>query len=285
MGGIFYKGIHQPELEGLDVLRLKVGVVELAHDAAPTAGGVLQPAARVNTSTVGRRCHIVVVRTLLLGIVRQVELIDGCRLTCREVLVGKHLLLGNAAGIGGRLVVARDVAGTVIVVEVATDAVPSQFGSVEAIGQPRTWCRLGEHRHCRLIVLRCAGHEPRRGGRQADAALRTLKVIHIRHTALLAARTAHAWDEVGKLGRQGQVRRCLGVDARQQVDQFCDERHLVAVVDIQAPDSVAGGLVAKVILLCQRLLVQVHHRGSKVEVGLELVVQVQAQHALGGHAE
>ena len=88
-----------------------------------------------------------------------------------------------------------------------------------------------------------------------------------------------------KLRRQAQVARRLGVDAGQHVHKLGDERHLMAVVEVKSPDSVARGLVAEVVLLRHGLLVQVHHRGPQIEVRLELIVQVQAKHTLGGHAE
>ena len=39
---IFDKGVHEPELKGLNILSLKIGVVQLAHDAAPTCFGLCQ---------------------------------------------------------------------------------------------------------------------------------------------------------------------------------------------------------------------------------------------------
>ena len=59
----------------------------------------------------------------------------------------------------------------------------------------------------------------------------------------------------------------------------------MAIVEVDAPDGVAGGLVAEVVFLRQGFLVQVHHRGTQVEVGLKLIVEVHAQHTLARHAE
>ena len=90
---------------------------------------------------------------------------------------------------------------------------------------------------------------------------------------------------MGKLGSETQLRRLLGVYPGKLVDELGDEGHFVTVVHIKAPDGVAGGLVAKVVFLRQWLLMQVHDRASNVEVFIHLIVQVQPQHPLGGHAE
>ena len=284
--GVFNEGVHQPELDGLDVLGFEVGVVQFAHDAAPTAGGIHQRAAVGDAGTVCRGRHIVIVRSAFFGIKGKVEFINVCWLSGHAILVREHLLLVDAAGIGTRQVVARDVARpSTGLIEVVADAVPRQLGPVLAVVQTRTRGRLGEHGRAQTPVLRRTGQEPRGDRGEVDAALRTLEVVHIAHTSLLATGAAHTGDEVGELGRQAQVRRGFGVDARQQVHQLRHQRHLASPVHIQSPDGIARRLVAEIVLLRQRLLVQVHHRGANVEVLLHLVVQVQSQHPLGGHAE
>ena len=75
-----------------------------------------------------------------------------------------------------------------------------------------------------------------------------------------------------KLRCQAQITRGLGVDAGQQVNEFGNERHLVAVAEVKPPDGVARGLAAEVVLLRHGLFVQVHHRCTQVEVRLELIV-------------
>ena len=100
MVGSLYEGIHEPELYGLNVLCLKIGVVHLAHDAAPTAGGVHQGAAVGDTGTVGGGGDVVVVGTLLLRVVGQVELINVGGLSRNTVFVGEDFLLIDATRIG-----------------------------------------------------------------------------------------------------------------------------------------------------------------------------------------
>ena len=50
--GVIDKGVHEPELYGLYVLRLKVGIVQLAHDAAPAACRALQQSVAVDAGAV-----------------------------------------------------------------------------------------------------------------------------------------------------------------------------------------------------------------------------------------
>ena len=69
------------------------------------------------------------------------------------------------------------------------------------------------------------------------------------------------------------------------VHKFSYPRHIVTVVEVKTPDGVGCRLVAEVVLLRKRLFAQVHKGGSKIEVGVELIVEVQAEHTLGHHRE
>ena len=120
---------------------------------------------------------------------------------------------------------------------------------------------------------------------QVDRALRTLEVVDIGGLAVLTSGIGHAWYEVGELGSEGEVRHSLGADAWQEVDNLRHPRHLCLPVEVNTPDGIARRLLAEVVLLSERFLVEVHHGGTQVEVGLELIVEVQTQHALGHHRE
>ena len=286
MRGVLDEWVHEPELKSLDILCLKVGIFQFAHNTAPAAQGVSQQAVGSDTGTVGRRGNVIVVRAAFLWIVGQVELVDICGLSGGKVFVGEHFLLIYPTGIGAREVVGRDVRrAATVTVEVIADTIPGYLGSVEAVGMPGPGCRLGEHGQRRAVVLRRTGQEPRVDALEVYAALGSLEVVHIADATLLRASAAHAGYEVCEFGSEAHRTRRLGVDAGQHVDELGDERHLMAIVQVEAPDGVARGLVAKVVLLRHRLLAQVHHCGTQVEVGLELIVQVQTHHALGTHAE
>ncbi len=285
MVGILNEGIHQPEFDGLDILCLEVGVVERTHDAAPAAGGLCQCSIWVETGTVRRGRHIVVVGSALRGIVSQIQLVDISQLTLCQLLVGEHLALGDASSIGLGAVVGGDVAGAVAVIEDVVYTVPGQFRPVETICKPCGGCRLGELGQGQLVVLWCRGKMPEHYALQVDAALSALKVVDIRDAALFTARAGDAGDKLCELRRKGEVRRSLGIDTGQHVHQLGDERCLVLVAQVEAVYAVAGRLLTEVVLLGQRLLMQVHEGGTHIKVGFYLVVDMGTRHGLGHHAE
>ncbi len=182
-------------------------------------------------------------------------------------------------------VVVGDVPGALAAVEDVVYTVPRQFCAVEAVGEAGVGSRLGKHRHGGAVVLRRAGKVPEGDALDVNAALGALKVVDIGDLALRAARRGKPGDEVGKLGGEAEVGGRLGLNTRQQVHQLGDERHLVLVVQVETPNGVARRLLAEVILLRQRLLIEVHEGAANVEVGGYLIVQVGAQQALGHHAE
>ena len=200
--GVLYKRVHQPKLDGLYVLRLKVGIVHLAHDAAPPACRVHQVAVGIHSRTVRRGTHVVIVGSLLRGIVCQIDLIEVVACARGQVFVGEYLLLGYAPRIRTRQVVDGDVrrpSGGMV--KLVADAIPRQAGPVVAIGQSSPRRRFGKHRHGQHIVLRRAGQKPTHRRGQVDTALRPLEVVDIAHAPFLRPRRTHARYEVGKLGR------------------------------------------------------------------------------------
>ena len=60
------EGVEHPELDVLDVVLLKVAVVDLAHHTAPMLRGIVERSVAVDVG-------IEVVRTTLVGVIRQVE--------------------------------------------------------------------------------------------------------------------------------------------------------------------------------------------------------------------
>ena len=158
---ILNKGVHQPELNGLNVLGFKIGIIQFAHDTTPTTGWIDQQSAVGNTSAESRRIHVIVIRSLLGRIIGQIQLIDIGRLSRHSVLVGEHLLFIDSSRIGFRQIIEGNIAGScTCLIEVITDAVPSQLGAVLAIAESAPRSRLREHSHRRPIILRRARKEP-----------------------------------------------------------------------------------------------------------------------------
>ena len=120
---------------------------------------------------------------------------------------------------------------------------------------------------------------------EVDAAFRAFKVIDVGDATLFASGGCETGDELGKLCTDTEVRGGFGIDAGQHIDQLGDKWSLVAVVEVKAPDAVAGGFFAKVVFLRKGLFVEVHEGGTDVEVGLQFVVDVGTRHSFGHHAE
>ena len=139
------EGVEHPEFEVLDVHRLEVGVVHLAHHAAPLLAGFQELTVLVD---VGRE----VVGTALLGIVGQVE--HGQRrgrVVAVLGLLGIELALVDFADVVVRelVEVALDVAGrqrAAAAREQRVHIVPGQQGAVHAIADVVGQFALREHR-------------------------------------------------------------------------------------------------------------------------------------------
>ena len=123
--GLVDERVEHPELDILDVALLEIGVVEFAHNAAPSLLGVEQ--VTVGVDVVG----IEVVWSALLGIEREVEGLDGRRLAVVEFAAGEHLGIRHLAHVGVRelVKVVLDISGHVRRValrEQAVDVVPGE---------------------------------------------------------------------------------------------------------------------------------------------------------------
>ena len=110
MVGIVDKGVHEPEFEGLDILSFEVGVVQFAHDAAPTAAGLGEATVLVDAGAILRGGHVVVVGASLLWVVSEVEFVNDGEVARGYVFVREDLLFGDAAGVWLGAVVVGDVA-------------------------------------------------------------------------------------------------------------------------------------------------------------------------------
>ena len=197
MGGGVDKGVEQPELDILDVGRLEVGGVELAHHAAPT---VLRIVEQTLLGDVGGE----IIGTALLGIVGQVEHVQrvGGTTIGRLVAVGVELVNvdGTHRVVRQLVEVALDMGGCETagtVGEQRVDIIPGQQGTVVTAG------------HTLLVVMfrepgRHAGEHPRLGLVDADAVLGILEIVDIRRVVLRTA--GRAGNELGKLAGEGDLR-------------------------------------------------------------------------------
>ena len=124
-----HERIKEPELDILDIGLLKVGVVNLAHDAAPTLLRVFQIATLINIIS------IKVIGTTLFGIERQVEGLNNRRLTIIEFSTGEHLAERylTGIGVGQSFQVILDIPGSIRRVALCEQAVNTIPGEQSAV--------------------------------------------------------------------------------------------------------------------------------------------------------
>ncbi len=100
--------IEKPELHIFYIALLEVGIIHLAHNAAPALFGVEKSAVVVDV-------HIVnIIRAALVGIKTQIESLNILRLSICDIASGENLTNGNIAHIWVRQLrqVALYIAGT-----------------------------------------------------------------------------------------------------------------------------------------------------------------------------
>ena len=269
------EGVEQPELDVLDVGLLEVVGVQLSHHTAPAILRVVQLSLARNIGTQ-------VVRATLGGIVCQVE--DGQRIGSTAigglVAVGVQLVDIHRTDIvvGQLLQVALDMAGRQTagaIGEERVDGVPRQQGAVLATGDARLVGRLAE-------VRRRTTDDPRLRFNDADAVLGVLEVVNVGSIVLRAA--GGACDEVSKLAREGDGRRCGTVQQGQLVEHVGEPLRLGLPVDVQTPQGVLQRLGAHGNLGGERLLGEMLQRTANLEVLGEVVLPVDTEHSLALHA-
>ena len=89
---------------------------------------------------------------------------------------------------------------------------------------------------------------------KVDVAFSTFEIVDIGHRSLLAARGGKSWNELGEFAFESKVGRCLGVDAGEKVHELGYEWGLMAVVDVDPPDTITGRLLSKIVFLSKGLL-------------------------------
>ena len=107
---------------------------------------------------------------------------------------------------------------------------------------------------------------------EVNTALCALEIIDISYRSFFVSSGSKAWDKLGEFGRKGEIGRCFGIDAWKEIHKFGDEGGFVAVVEVNAPDTVAGGFFTEIVLLGERFFVEVHKRSPYVEIRFNLVV-------------
>ena len=117
MIGIFDEGIHEPELDGFDILGFEIGIIKFTHDATPTAARLCKGTLSGKSCAELGRSDIEVVGAAFFGIKGHIKLIDICELALCQLLIREDLLLIYATGIGSGTVLLVDVAGAIGTVE------------------------------------------------------------------------------------------------------------------------------------------------------------------------
>ena len=175
----------------------------------------------------------------------------------------------------GELVdVALDMAGRQTagaVGEQGVDGVPRQQGTVVAAGNGRLVLALGEH-------AGHAGDDPRRGLEEGDAVLGILEVVDV--GGIVLRTTGGTCYEVGKLARKGNLRGLRTVEQRQPVEHVGEPLALRLPVDVQSPQRILEGFGTHGDLGRQRLFGEVLQGTANLEVLGEVVLPVEAEHAL-----
>ena len=280
--GLVEEGVHEPELDILDVGRLEVGIVHLAHDTAPPFLGIEQPPLFVDI--VG----IEVIGATFLRIERKIERLLRGRLTIVNLLVGENFAHAYLAHIGiGELVqIVFQVGGYevgVLLREHAVDVVPRHQSPVLPVAHVVGVTGLGEEGVGRGVVG-CGSQRPRVGRFEVEARLGRLKVVDI-GGSLRTAGLGLVRHQLGKLGRQGQRRGGRGVDGGNLVEPVGEPQETGVVRQVHPPQGVVEHLVAHAHLLGKRFFREVHDGGSYIEILGEGVVEVETQHGLALHVE
>ena len=227
---------------------LKVVGVQLTHHTAPALRGIGQRTVSVQVS--GQ-----VIGSALRRIVRQVQ--DGQRRggTVIGALVAVGIKLRDidlAHVVVGKLFkVALDVGRCQrrgAIGEQRVDVVPRQKRTVVAAG----------HRQLVAALREEGGHtrdNPRLRFADVNAVLGVLEVVQIRGVVLCAA--GSACNELGKLTREGNLRRLCAVQAGQCVQQVREPLALCLPVHVDAPQCILQRLSTHANLRRQRLLTKV----------------------------
>ena len=269
------EGIEEPEFDILHVGCLEVVGIQLTHHTAPVALWQRQRTIHVDL-------RIQVVRTTLLGIVRQVQ--DGQRVggsaVCRLVAVRIELTDIHRTHIMVRQLVevALDMGGCQTrrtVGEQRVDGVPRQQGTVVVARHGVLVDMFREHRgHTR--------QRPRLRFHHVDAAGGTLEVVNIRGIVLRTG--CRAGNEMGEFSRKGYLRGLRTMQQWQLVEHVRQPLAFCLPVDVQTPQGVLQRLGTHRHLRRQGLLRQVLQRTTNLEVLREVVLPVEAHHRLALHA-
>ena len=190
------EGVEHPELDVFEVLRLEVGVVHLAHHAAPVL-------LRGQESAVCVKVGVEVVGSSLGGIIGQVQHVQRSGLLVGVLfLVGVEVALEDLADVvvGELVEVALDVGGrerTAAAREDGVDVVPGEASALVAtahvVSQSRTFERS-----------RYRGEHPSLWLRDALTRLRVLEIVHVRGSALYLV--VLPGNQLGEVRAEGNLR-------------------------------------------------------------------------------
>ena len=72
---------------------------------------------------------------------------------------------------------------------------------------------------------------------------------------------------------------------REQINGFCNKRKCRLVIEVHPPNCIVNRLVTVVDFLSNRTLVQIQDGRTHIEILIESVIQIQAEHALVVHSE
>ena len=171
------KRIHQPELHILYVALLEIGIVKLAHDAAPPAFRIQQRALLVYI------IGVEIIRSAFRGIKRQIQSLHSRRLTVGELTAGENLHRRHLTHIRiAQLIhIALDIRRTqrrIALCEKPVDIIPVKqrpiLSIIHIIAQ-----RGFREKSRRRIVIRSRRKLPCVGRAQVYARLCRLEIVHI----------------------------------------------------------------------------------------------------------
>ena len=268
--GVGQRGVHQPELDILDVRFLEVGVVQFAHHTAPALLRVGQFAVCAYLARYD------IVRTALLGVVTQVQHAQF-RVGVRHLLLARvnlRLIDDTRPVVGHHRHIVLDMRGGVRL-RVAKDGVhrvPRQQRTVLAVLRVVRQFRLLEHRRGRSQEpIRWIMHINVRGSR--------LKIIDIRspHRPYILGMPGY---QVCKLCVDLEGRRGGRAYPRNLVNGVRQPLHIGLPTAIHTPDGVRQRLAAGVHLRGQRTLPQVHYRSAYHQLRRELIFQMRPEERL-----
>ena len=220
------EGTHKPELHVLDVRLLEVGVVHLAHNAAPATFRLQQVAFVIDIFGVE------VIGAALVGIVRQVQCLYVVGFAIAEFAVGEYLARFHLANIriGQLLQIALYISGghrRISRCKQTVDIVPVEQCSVFAVVYVVVERSLGEERILAAVVG-SRSKEPRIRIAQVYAGLGSLKVVDVRRAAV-GARLLLVRHQPCVFGNKAQARWLGGVDSGNLV-QKVGQPHKFAIV-------------------------------------------------------